>query len=263
MCRLIRKSYALFFTPKHNCLLGLALLLLVSPSARAQRLVLSFYSGNTFTKPSDVHIIQPSTNSDFTIRGMRFDSHWSREAPYYGTRLGTWFSGNSSVGTDLEFRHHKMFGRVNALRPLDGLIQGKSIHGVEKVDRFVRDFRLTDGVNTLATNLYLRESLGGAGHYERGAAQGYTAVGAPYYITYAHANVNGVAHPKGGYRGIGSGLHFFVGLRYGITDRFGVFGEIGYSEARKKTVEIGQGGTATLDIRTFHYNGGISYTLLE
>ena len=233
--------------------------IMLPTAAQAQKMYISLYTGNTYTNSSDVRFNQPSTNSDFTVRGLRFDSRYLKESPYYGIRVGTWFHKKSPLGLSLELRHHKAFGHVNASRPVDGTIKGQPVSGTQRVDNYVTDFRLTDGINTINLSLYYRWLFAPSPGFDEGRIQTYIGGGPSYYVTYVHSDVNGVHHPEGGYVGEGFGLNLVSGVKYGLTNRFSLFGEIAYSDSRKKTLSIGEGGEASLDIRSTHFIFGLTY----
>ena len=224
-----------------------------------RKLTFSLYTGNTNTRPSDVYLNQPTTNSSFTIRGLRFDSRYLKEAPYYGIRLGTWFRKRSPLGVSFELRHHKAFGHTDGSRPIDGKVQGQTVSGTQRVDKYVTDFRLTDGINTLNLMLNYRFAFAVSPGFDEGRLQTYFGAGPSYYVTYVHSNIVGVRHPEGGYDGEGWGYNLLSGASYGLTNRFSLFGEFAYSSGRRKILDTGDGGTARLDINSFHATFGITY----
>lgn len=215
--------------------------------------VFSIYTGTSFTRNSDLRIVQPGSGTDFTLRDVEWGADPFKPAPYYGVRLTHFHERYPNWGAALDFTHYKMYAKTNRAVPVDGVWKGAAVNGVAPMDQYVQHFEISHGVNVLSINgIYRWLDLGLAG----GRLQPYVGAGLAYYWPHAENTVDNAYHETG-YQASGFGYQVLGGVRYRVTERVGAFVEAKFNSG---TAEVGvANGRAQTALRTSHAVAGLNF----
>ncbi len=222
---------------------GLALLL-TSPVCAS--VVLSFYIGASQTRPSDLHVEQPSRGNDATVRKVRWLGYPFRFEPYYGIRLSYTPPGAPQTSIALDFTHYKIYARTQDVVSQSGTWHGTALDESSAMSNRVQSIEMTHGLNMLGLSVFQQLSTSREGVYVGG--------GPVIYVPHTESRIDGLMHGNYGFGGWGFQTH--AGLRTCIDDR-PVFGELKYNEGHPN-VAISQ-GSAQMTLQTIQELAGLDF----
>ncbi len=230
--------------------------------SRRQPIYFSVFTGVNHTSNSDLHIIQPATNSDATFHDVAWRARPFTGSVYYGYRVGTFFRNTPRVGIELEFNHYKAYAKVEQRKRVSGTWQGAPVDTTAPIEDRVGEFRITNGVNAITIAATYRVPVQASPGFPDGRIQPYVAGGPTYYLYYPVNEVNGLGNTdsRGYQKGNGElGFQLRGGLRYGLTSRISLFTEAKYTYAHPEVRVRGGEGSGETTLRTTHLLGGFSY----
>lgn len=236
-------------------LISIAVLIGAQFTAFAQTFV-SLYTGTSLTRRSDLHIAQPSTNSDATFHDVTWAARPFSQAPYYGYRLMHYFENSPHWGFSLDYTHYKIYARTNRVVTVAGFWNGLPVNESARLDQRVQDFNVSHGVNMVAGNMLYRWRRRPDANFPAGRLQPYVGAGLVGYIPHSESTIN---HQSidGRYQTSGLGYQTLAGLQYGLVKRFSTFVETKFNGGTAKVDTAGQGRAET-QLRTLHILAGIS-----
>lgn len=221
-------------------------------AVQAEDLV-SAYTGSSFTRQSDLHIVQGAAGSDVTFRGVDWSARPLHPAPYYGLRYTHFFPASLAWGVAIDYTHYKVYAKTDRSVPVQGLWNGLTVNTAAPLGNYVQQFEISHGVNTLSINgmyRWLDAAIFG------GRFQPYAGAGLTRYWMHSENMVGGVFHETG-YQSSGYGLQVLAGASYRITPQVYAFAEAKFNRA-KANVDIADGQAETR-LRTMHALVGMSY----
>lgn len=217
----------------------------------------SGYLGNAWTRSSDLTITQAVTNSDATFQGVDWESRSFESPPYYGLRLAWFIEPYPSWGVALDFTHYKVYARTGDVVRVNGRWNGSPVDESAPLENRVQSFSISHGVNYVGLLGLYRFRLDPSEAFPHGRLQPYVGIGPVYYINHPESTVNGL-HSEG-YESDGWGYQAVAGLRYMVTNRWSLFGEVKFSDGRAD-VDVAGDGSATTSLRTVHAVFGVGFT---
>jgi opacity protein-like surface antigen len=230
------------------------------PPMRRPRYQFSLYTGISMTRPSDLHLVQPSTGTDATFEDVHWKGHPFQGSRYYGYRVMTYLPRQPRLGIGVDFVHYKVYARLDQDRRIIGNWLGEPVDTIAPMRDRVQEFRITNGVNAFTLAVNYRLQLDRSQRFPEGRLQPYIGGGPSYYLLFPINRVNNKSNKQHGYQRSGFGYMMQAGVRYGLSQRSAVFLETRYNRADAK-VEIADGGKADTDLRTTHIQGGLSLDL--
>ncbi len=209
--------------------LGLPAGLLWAMPARAETEI-SVYSGLQSAPHSTVSGRDPGGLGEY-----RFTAGWEGRSleppPYYGIRAIWWRT--PTLGFGLEFNHTKIYADDDTLD-----------------DTGLETLEFTDGLNLLTVNAMRRWPGDGA----------FTPyVGLGLGVAIPHVEYTSEGGETFEYQLAGPAAVAIAGVRYGVTDRVGVFAEYKGSYSRNRA-DLANGGTLDTNIVTNALNLGVSFS---
>ena len=120
-----------------------------------------WYSG------SDIHVVQPELNCDFTYNNIKAHDHIGWDAafqhditiPQYNYRLGYFFNQKQDLAFEINFDHTKYIVTYGQPVVVTGKINGKSVNESYRTYYNVLDYQLNNGANFLLFNLVKKLSI--------------------------------------------------------------------------------------------------------
>lgn len=178
------------------------------------------------------------------------------EAPlYYGARLGRmWRSGR--LGLEFEFLHVKAIGRTDRQVRVTGLDAGQPVDATFRMDTIVQRHSMTHGLNTLFTNIVVRQPIGDASRGP-GAASLVVRAGAGPVVVGVDSVIDFVSVQD--YQLAGLGLHAAAGLDIRLRGRLSAIIEYKLTRANQSIDVLG--GTARTTTITHHLAAGFGFRL--
>jgi len=219
-----------------GALLALALCCAGVRPANAGETWLSVYIGIARTQRSDIHISQPRTATDVTIRGVRWDDRSFQPSIYYGIRLSYVFSRSSNLAVNLDFTHYKIYAETERYVKVDGIWRGKHVEEEAPLDRYVQDFDITHGLNMIALDVVC-------------CGRAYAGGGLAYYVAHGENRIGGEANRER-YAGTGFGYQLLGGYRDALSGD-PLFAEVKYNSG-DAVIETARQGRAETRVRTWH-----------
>ncbi len=222
----------------------------------------ALYTGGSAARASDLHLIQPAFGTDVTYHGVNWAGKPQTDSPYYGFKIGYHPRNTPHVGFEFEYNHVKIYAKIGESKRVTGTWQNQPINTVEPISDRVAEYRITNGINTLALNVSYRVPLLIGARYPDGRLQPYVGAGPQYFVLYSINQVAGL-HNRDGYRPDGWGYQLFAGTRYLLAPRFGLFAEVKYQSGTAHSVIADRGsqdggrGETTLAIA--HVAAGLFY----
>jgi opacity protein-like surface antigen len=235
-------------------LLALGFSLCMGSGARAEG-YFAFFSGTSGTKNSDVHVTQPSSNTDAVFHDVSWEARPYRSPIYYGIKIGGFSKNQPHWGAELDATHYKVYARTQESVPVSGTWNGSPIGGDQVMNNFVQHFAISHGVNTIAFNLLYRWMIHPSDSYPHGRIQPYLGGGPAYYILHEENTINN-AHVHEKYKPSEVGWQAVAGVRYGVSRKFSLLLEEKYSSAEAK-VDTAGGGWATTRLNTWQTAAGV------
>lgn len=215
----------------------------------------SLYTGDSFTKPSDLMLRQPSNGTDAVFHRMEWQSRPFTGSYYYGYRFATFLPHTPRLGFEADLLHYKIYAKVNEQKRVSGVWQNQPLDTLALVRDRVQEFRITNGVNVLTLGAVYRIPLLVSSAFPLGRVQPYVGGGPAYYILYAINRVDGEANPNRGYKSGGWGYVAQTGVRYGLTPNVFLFAEGRYNNGTAD-VGIAESGWGHTHLSTLHSIGG-------
>ncbi|SLN09960.1 hypothetical protein AQS8620_00008 [Aquimixticola soesokkakensis] len=208
-----------------------AVLALCTPLVATAETELSVYTGYQTAPHSVVTVDDSSGSTEFTAG---WDGKSFEMPPYYGLRATYWLPNEWGFGA--EFTHDKVYANDDT----------RAANGYDVLE-------FTDGLNILTANVMRRWT---------DAFMGLTPyVGAGLGIAVPHVEVQKTGGVKTyGYQYTGPAVRLTAGVKYDITETWGVFGEYqGTYSMNKADLDSGAGDTLETNIITNALNFGVSY----
>lgn len=234
-----------------------ALMLTMGKGARADGFV-GFYSGESYTRSTDIHLQQSSLNTDATFHGVQLKGRPFNGSVYYGIRAGSYFKNTPRVGLEFNFNHYKAYARTDKSYRVTGTFNGQPVNETVPLGSRIQKFQITNGINMFALNVLYRFPGRDRPGYPFGRLQPYVGLGPTYYLFYPINVINGRRNDDQ-YEDGGFGVNVLGGVRYGLSPHFYAFAEAKYNQALA-LVSTADGGEARLDVRSFHTLAGIEYS---
>jgi hypothetical protein len=225
---------------------GAAIVAIAVTPCRAGVITISLYIGASQTRPSDLHVTQPSLQNDATMHKVPWPGYPFRFEPYYGVRVSYAASRQSQTSIALDFTHYKIYARTEDIVAQDGTWHGGTIADHVAMSQRVQSIEMTHGLNMLGVSLMQRLSVSQNGVY--------IGAGPVIYEPHTESRVDG--HPFSGYRFGGWGFQTHAGVRTCAGDQ-PLFAEIKYSQGHP-VVPIAQ-GEATTTLQTVHELIGLDF----
>lgn len=218
---------------------------------------LTFLFGTAKTQSSDLRIRQPAQNTDLTYKNVKWDTRPFSGSFYYGYRVEVFPTARAPLGFALDFTHNKVYANPNQVAETSGTFNGEPVSGPTRIGDRVQEFRITNGINTLAFEALYRFKGDSSNRYPFGRVTPYVAVGPALFIDYGINEVNGQKN-KHYYDWAGWGFQARGGLRYRLNPDVSVFGELKYTNG-PGDVNVAGDGRGTTHLSSLHTVGGLSY----
>jgi len=190
-------------------------------SATHAELMLSVYTGTSWTHSSDVRVEQPGSASNAEFGGV----HWAPKplhgAPYYGVRLSYFHDEVARFGGNIDFTHYKMYAATDHVAAVRGTWNGVPINASVPMSALVQNFEISHGVNLTSVNFEYRWSSQAGSPFAR-RWWPHVGAGVTVYFPHAEGMINGVP-AMGDYQRAGQGYQLFAGTEYRLMSRLGVF----------------------------------------
>ncbi len=201
------------------------LALLLTPSPAAAQWYAGVYLGANTTRPADITL--KGDGYDATFPGVEFKAEPFTSPPYYGWRLGRFFSGTRRVGAEVEFIHLKVIANPDQLGP------------------DVQRYAMTHGLNFLVANLVSRVPMGRSAYGDAPYAL-ISRIGAGLTLPHAETTIFGASQEQYEYAGLAA--HAAIGLDVRLKGRWSLVTEYKLTYARPEitTAHNGTGRTTTL-----------------
>jgi opacity protein-like surface antigen len=213
--------------------------------------------GTVTSQPSDLRILQPQTNTDATLHGVRWRSEATQPTYYYGFRYGGYFQRYRHWGLELNYQHSKAVLMTDGVASISGVWNGQAVSGIVNVSDYVQRLRVTNGINMIGLYLLYRTLDRGTPAFPQGRWQLYTGIGPSFNIAYNSNEANGVDfHSTTQLGGVGFGV--MLGVRYGLARKWSLFveGKYTYVPLDLSTSEVGRLMTT---LNQWHLNAGLLY----
>ena len=110
------------------------------PEASEAEWFVDAYLGKSSTQDADLKISQPANASHYTVKELSFDDESFSSPPYYGVRLGYFFSFLPSLGVSFDFFHLKMLAETDRAKRFVGSRNGAVIDAVQPVNSVIQSF---------------------------------------------------------------------------------------------------------------------------
>lgn len=209
-------------------------------------ILFSFYIGASQTRPSNLHVVQPSRGNDATIHDVTWHGYPFRFEIYYGLRITYSPPYHPWTRIALDYTHAKVYAESASVVPQDGIWHGSPLHDTAPMRERVQSFEITHGLNLLGINVM--QQLTGPD-----ATGLYVGGGPLLFFPHSENRVDGL--PGGdGYEYGGLGFQALAGARGCIGAR-PLFSEVKYSHGTP-SMTIAQ-GRARVRLDTIHELAGI------
>jgi hypothetical protein len=220
----------------------------------AGEVVFSGYGGKAFTNDNDLDVQSGSTN--VRLHDVSWDDYATRDAPYYGFRLGYWFGKTARWGTAIDYTHFKMALKTDRIVRVTGERNGLPVNQREPVRNTIQRFDMSNGVNSLTLNVMHRWFLKGQRDTSLlGRVQPYIGAGGGVIIPFVRADLNGSRTRE--YQIGGPTAQAFVGLNIDLISHISIFTE-GQFSFIKADLDLNGGGHLETEAFTSHSIFGLS-----
>jgi lipid A oxidase len=236
-------------------------LVLMLYSAAAAEFSIMIYFGKVLTNNGEVRLTSGAT--DLTFHDVRWKDKSFNAPIYYGIRAGYWLDRSPEWGVAVDFAHAKTILHEEDVVPVTGYREGARVEGREAIDRTIRNFELSHGLNMLTFNGLHRWFPVGSGDGSRsGSLQCYTGLGAGFSIPHVEARLkdDGTGKEKwtGRYQFAGGPVvNGMAGVKYDFADPLSGFLEykLSYADVRAD-LSGGEIDTASLNHQFISGLGG-------
>src|ERR1035437_10075446 len=125
------------------------------------------YNGDRYTR-TDIHIVQPSFNNDYTFSNIKAQDHkgWDEQffekpitVPQYNYRIGWWFNEEKNLGFEINFDHTKFIVTQGQEAHMTGTLNGKSVDRTINFSTPGFSYFLNNGANFFCLNIVKRLKL--------------------------------------------------------------------------------------------------------
>ena len=227
--------------------LTFALPWVVCSDARAAEWVVSLYTGSSWTRNSDLRIVQAASDSDATFADVHWEARPFQDAPYYGLRVSYFPNEAARLGGTFDFTHYKMYAQTNRTTFVSGRWNGAPVNESAQLATRVQALEISHGVNLTSLN----------GDYRwPGRWSAHVGAGVIGYWPHAEGTIDsrsaGANYPFGG-----RGAQIFGGGEYRLNRHVGVFVE-GKAEAGKLDIDLVPQTRLVTHTRTLHALAGVA-----
>jgi lipid A oxidase len=213
-------------------ILTTTIILGIAPQTSKAEWFFDGYLGKSATQDADLKINQAANASRYKVKDLSFDDDSFKSPPYYGVRLGYFFSSLPSLGVSFDFFHLKVLANTGESKRFIGTRNGAPIDTVQSVNSVIQTFNVSHGVNYLTLNAILRKGFfAEPERFPHGRLQGYMGAGPGLVIAHPENQVEGVNNRQR-YEFSGVGVHAFAGIKWLLFRNFGLFGEYKFSHSR-------------------------------
>jgi hypothetical protein len=222
-------------------------LVVCAASADAQWLFAA-YGGAAVTRPSDVQIEKPETDTALRFDDTPFEGR-SFDAPvYYGYRAGRMISARHGLFVAAEFIHAKAYATVTEVYG-SGVLQGAPVHQVP-MSGIVDRFAMSHGLNFLFADIGIRRQL-----LPRLAST--LIAGAGPMLPHVESEIDGL--PREGYQLGGTGFQVAVGAEERVSRHVSLLAEYKWTRAIMRVTFAG--GEASLSPMSHHGVVGVAVAI--
>ena len=110
---------------------------------------------------SDIHVVQPGMNCDYTFRNIEAHDHigWDKlfqralTIPQYNYRIGYFFDEKQDLGIEINFDHTKYIVTQGQTVKVSGTLNGRSVDSTLTITDDVLNYQLNNGANFLLFNI--------------------------------------------------------------------------------------------------------------
>lgn len=232
-------------------LLVLLLLAWARPGRAAWRL--AAFTGVGVTGDSNLEIREPERGTGLLFRDVSFDdkSLSFDSAPYYGWRVTRLSTARPWLAFAFEALHFKIFAETDRVVETEGTFRGESVEGPIRMDSFLQQYDVANGVNLLMLEGILRRADLVGGRLEL-----YTGLGAGPTVPYTRVTLGG-SGGSGHYELSNLGGQLFAGGAWRLGRRWDLFAE---AKLTRTTVDgTFDGGESEVGLTTRHAVAGLAY----
>ncbi|OGT49873.1 MAG: hypothetical protein A3E82_00230 [Gammaproteobacteria bacterium RIFCSPHIGHO2_12_FULL_38_11] len=139
-----------------------------SPSHATKKWYFSWGYNKDFWTNSNIHIVQPGLNNNFTINGVTATDYpgWNTGifnkdlmSPQYNIRIGRFINAAQTWAIELNFDHTKYNTTLNQVARVSGIINGQPINQNEVLTPQYFSYALHNGANNLMLNVVRRKQM--------------------------------------------------------------------------------------------------------
>lgn len=225
------------------------------PAAQAE-LEFALYGGHTHVP--DTGVEYRAGQIRLTLHDVSWESRPFVSPIYYGLRLTYWSERNRQAGVSLDFAHPKIYADDTQSVAITGSRQGETVDAEEPVGNTLQSFNNSHGLNLLTLNALYRWNPDAARAASwSGRLQPYLGVGGG--IAYPHVEVTVDGQRTYEYQTAGAAIQAQAGVRYAMTESFGLFTEYKYNRAWLDE-SLNGGGSVRLQPHIHQFVFGIAYT---
>jgi hypothetical protein len=217
--------------------------------ARPAEWVLALYTGTSWTRNSDLRVVQDASDSDATFADVHWKARPFEDAPYYGLRVSYFPHEDARIGGTFDFTHYKMYAETDRASFVSGRWNGAPVNesALALLAARVQALEISHGVNLASLNAEYRWPGRWSSHIGAGIA-GY----------WPHAEGMIDSRSVGAdYRFAGSGAQVFGGGEYRLTRRVGLLVE-GKAEVGKLDIDLVPQTRVVTHTRTLHALAGVT-----
>jgi len=223
-----------------------ALLWAMCSAARAEWAV-ALYTGSSWTRNSDLRVVQGASNSDATFADVHWEARPFEDAPYYGLRVAYFPNETAQLGCTFDFTHYKMYAQTDRETSVSGLWNGAPVNESALLATRVQALEISHGVNLTSLNAEYRWP---------GRWSPHVGAGVIGYWPHAEGTIDATS-VGAGYRLAGSGAQVFGGGEYRLNRRIGLLVE-GKAETGKLDIDLVSQTRVITHTRTLHALAGMT-----
>jgi lipid A oxidase len=246
-----------WFSSKWSQLPALGLVLLLQSFDAGAETTISVFTGDAWTKDSDVQLVQPG-GTDLTFHDVSWSTKPFDMPPYYAVRVTHWFDRYPEWGVAADFTHAKMYSELDDQVLVTGERSGVPVHDSERLDDSFETLEFTDGHNLLTLNAVRRWSPFANDSFSRfrdSSRYGGVGIGvAMPHVEVVTADTNTIE-----YQFAGPAVQGILGANFPINRRFAFSVEYRLTYADLDT-DLDGGGSLSTEALTHHLNFGVGFS---
>lgn len=227
---------------------AVASLFALCAEARAEWIV-SLYTGSSWSRHSDLRVVQPPSNSDATFGDVHWDARPFEDAPYYGLRVAYFANSSPRFGGTFDYTHYKMYAQTQRVTAVRGLWNGGPVNEAASLATRVQTLEISHGVNLASLNAEYRWP-------EVGRWSAHIGGGVVGYWPHAEGTINALS-VGADYHLAGGGAQVFAGGEYRLARHLGLLIQ-GKAEAGKLDIDLAPQTRLVTHTHTLHALTGIS-----